>query len=55
MRQINALGQWRENIKPEETFEAMLNVEYPFSIFWRYYYLNDSFLVGKYPQLRVGF
>ncbi|KIF51029.1 HNH endonuclease [Vibrio owensii] len=39
----------------EETFEAMLNVKHPFSIFWRYYYLNDSYLVDNHPQLRVGF
>lgn len=41
--------------KAEETFEAMLDVKFPFSIFWRYYYLNDSFLMQNYPQLRVGF
>lgn len=39
----------------EETIEAMLKVEHPFSIFWRYYYLNDSFLIEHYPHLRVGF
>ncbi|EGQ8125714.1 HNH endonuclease [Vibrio parahaemolyticus] len=41
--------------KAEEIFEAMLDVKYPFSIFWRYYYLNDPFLIRDYPQLRVGF
>ncbi|MFB2668079.1 HNH endonuclease [Shewanella xiamenensis] len=39
----------------EETIEAMLKVEHPFSIFWRYYYLNDSFLIKHYPHLRSGF
>ncbi|MEZ9919679.1 HNH endonuclease [Vibrio breoganii] len=39
----------------EETIEAMLDVEHPFSIFWRYYYLNDSFLTEHYPHLKVGF
>lgn len=41
--------------KAKETFKAMLDVTFPFSIFWRYYYLNDSFLMQNYPQLRVGF
>ncbi|MDK9774864.1 HNH endonuclease [Vibrio sp. B181a] len=41
--------------RAEELIELMLDVEYPFSIFWRYYYLNDSFLMKNYPQLRVGF
>ncbi|MEZ8108920.1 HNH endonuclease [Vibrio splendidus] len=44
-----------EKTNAEEIIEVMLDVEYPFSIFWRYYYLNDSFLMEKYPQLRVGF
>ncbi|MGR5512691.1 HNH endonuclease [Vibrio diabolicus] len=44
-----------EKKNAEEIIEAMLDVEYPFSIFWRYYYLNDSFLIQHYPQLRVGF
>lgn len=39
----------------EETIEAMLDVEHPFSIFWRYYYLNDSFLTEHYPHLKIGF
>jgi hypothetical protein len=38
-----------------ERIEAMLDVTYPFSIFWRYYYLNDDFLVQNYSHLRVGF
>ncbi|HHX8585405.1 TPA: HNH endonuclease [Vibrio diabolicus] len=41
--------------RAEETIEAMLDVKHPFSIFWRYYYLNDSFLTEHYSQLRVGF
>lgn len=38
-----------------ESMEAMLNVNYPFSILWRNYYLNDKPLKRKYPQLQVGF
>lgn len=41
--------------RAEEIIELMLDVEYPFSIFWRYYYLNDPFLMKNYPQLGVGF
>ncbi|ELB2829349.1 HNH endonuclease [Vibrio alginolyticus] len=41
--------------RAEETIEAMLDVEHPFSTFWRYYYLNDSFLTKHYSQLRIGF
>lgn len=48
-------GGRTEKKNAEEIIEVMLDVEYPFSIFWRYYYLNDSFLVQHYPQLRVGF
>lgn len=39
----------------EETIEAMLKVEHPFSIFWRYHYLSDTFLTQNYPNLRIGF
>lgn len=44
-----------EKKKAEETIEAMLDIEHPFSIFWQYYYLSDSFLIEHYPNLRVGF
>ena len=44
-----------EKKNAEEIIEVMLDVEYPFSIFWRYFYLNDSFLMQHYPQLRVRF
>lgn len=41
--------------RAEQVIAAMLDIEHPFSIFWRYYYLNDLFLIEKYPNLRVGF
>lgn len=44
-----------DKIIAEQTIEAMLRVEYPFSIFWRYYYLGDNFLLSKYSHLRVEF
>ncbi|MEH6496134.1 MAG: HNH endonuclease [Pseudomonas marincola] len=31
----------------EETIEAMLEVRHPFSIFWRNFFLNDSFLMSN--------
>lgn len=39
----------------EETIEAMLAVEHPFSIFWRWQYLREDFLIENYPHLRIGF
>ncbi|WP_271270245.1 HNH endonuclease [Aliamphritea hakodatensis] len=39
----------------EEIIESMMDVKHPFSIFWRYFYINDSFLVKNYPYLRSGF
>ncbi|WP_318458365.1 HNH endonuclease [Photobacterium leiognathi] len=41
--------------RAEQVIAAMLDIQHPFSIFWRYYYLNDSFLMEKHPELRVGF
>lgn len=38
-----------------ECIQNMLDVSFPFSILWRNYYLCDSFLVRKYPELQVGF
>ena len=38
-----------------ETIEAMLDVKHPFSAFWRWQYLDDSFLTENYPQLKSGF
>jgi hypothetical protein len=35
----------------KETIEAMLHVSHPFSAFWRWQYLHDSFLVHSYPDL----
>lgn len=49
-----SLGRSRKN-DAKETIEAMLAVEHPFSIFWRWHYLGDKFLVQKYPDLRQGF
>jgi len=43
-----------EKQNAEETIEAMLDVKHPFSIFWRYYYLSDTFLTQNYPNLRIG-
>ena len=34
----------------KEGIEAMLGVKHPFSAFWRWQYLNDSFLKQKYPD-----
>ncbi|QWL72376.1 HNH endonuclease [Aeromonas hydrophila] len=34
-----------------ETIEAMLDVRHPFSAFWRWQYLDDSFLTTNYPEL----
>lgn len=42
-------------VTAEEIIEAMLVITHPFSIFWRYYYLNDAYLVKNYSKLRVGF
>ncbi|EBL1934438.1 HNH endonuclease [Salmonella enterica] len=39
----------------KEILEAMLKVEHPFSIFWRWHYLGDTFLTANYPDLRDGF
>ncbi len=44
-----------DKIRAEQTISAMLTVKHPFSIFWRYYYLGDTFLVNTYAHLRVGF
>lgn len=44
-----------DKIRAEQTISAMLTVKHPFSIFWRYYYLGDTFLVNTYSHLRVGF
>lgn len=41
--------------RAEQVIAAMLDLDHPFSIFWRYYYLNDPFLMEKYPKLRVEF
>ncbi|XDF77917.1 HNH endonuclease [Aliivibrio fischeri] len=38
-----------------ETIEAMLSVEHPFSTFWRWQYLHDSFLTARYPELEELF
>lgn len=39
----------------KQTIEAMLKVEYPFSVFWRWHYLSDNALLKKYPELKIGF
>lgn len=41
--------------RAEQIIAEMLNIKHPFSIFWRYYYLGDGFLMKEYPQLRIGF
>ncbi|WP_429101894.1 HNH endonuclease [Aeromonas veronii] len=38
-----------------ETIEAMLNSSHPFSAFWRWQYLDDSFLTKNYPHLGTLF
>lgn len=44
-----------DKLRAEQTLSEMLDMKHPFSIFWRYYYLGDSFLINTYPHLRVGF
>lgn len=44
-----------EKKRAEGRMKAMLAVVHPFSIFWRWHYLGDKFLVQKYPDLRQGF
>jgi len=39
----------------KEGIEAMLETKHPFSAFWRWQYLNDSFLTQTYPELEEGF
>lgn len=39
----------------KEVIEAMLDVSHPFSAFWRWQYLHDSFLMQTYPELENGF
>ncbi|WP_019612769.1 HNH endonuclease [Psychromonas ossibalaenae] len=39
----------------KEVIEAMLDVKHPFSAFWRWQYLHDSFLNQAYPELENGF
>jgi len=39
----------------KEVIEAMLDVKHPFSSFWRWQYLHDSFLTENYPDLENGF
>ncbi|MFT4927363.1 MAG: hypothetical protein ACI8WB_003470 [Phenylobacterium sp.] len=39
----------------KEVIEAMLDVSHPFSAFWRWQYLHDSFLKEAYPELESGF
>jgi hypothetical protein len=34
-----------------ETIEAMLDVKHPFSAFWRWQYLDDTYLTANYPTL----
>ena len=34
-----------------ETIEAMLDARHPFSAFWRWQYLDDSFLTTNHPEL----
>jgi hypothetical protein len=53
LRRKNAAAMDKQ--RAEQVIAAMLDVKYPFSIFWRNYYLNDAFLMGNYPQLRMGF
>lgn len=38
-----------------ETIEVMLNSRHPFSAFWRWQYLDDSFLTTNYPELGTLF
>ncbi|MFM4750182.1 hypothetical protein ACEUDE_20790 [Aeromonas veronii] len=38
-----------------ETIEVMLNSRHPFSAFWRWQYLDDSFLTTNYPELGALF
>lgn len=35
-----------------EIIEAMMGVKHPFSAFWRWQYLEDSFLTEEYPELK---
>jgi len=39
----------------EEILEEMVKVSHPFSAFWRWQFLNDSFLRKNYPHLKNGF
>ena len=34
-----------------ETIEAMLDVAHPFCAFWRWQYLDDTYLTTNYPAL----
>ena len=44
-----------KKLEAKEAIEAMLDVSHPFSAFWRWQYLDDSFLREQYPELENGF
>mgnify|MGYP005822257087 FL=1 len=45
----------RIKLDAKETIEAMIDVKHPFSAFWRWQYLHDSFLTEHCPELKSGF
>jgi len=40
-----------QNAEAEAILKQMLKVSYPFSVFWRWQFLNDNFLKAKLPDL----
>lgn len=48
-----SVGATKKN-DAKEVLEAMMNVEHPFSAFWRWQYLDDSFLTSNYPELNTA-